>query len=433
GLYSLACWHFFDTPIHRYYARRPLMTGLPDFSQQMFGILFSPGVGLFVFQPLLILPFILGPLYLRRNALFWCLYAQVLLHLVLVALQTDWWGGSTYGSRLTAETIVPLSCIAVMLGLPGRPWLRPFLLVGLAWSIWVNLWCAYFRFDSHPQWPPSFYTRESNRRVLWDWKLAPFWVTARQAQEFRNRSVKELFSNLTQPQFHLGWNVDQRPDGQRYITPLRDTDLSFLSTAASGVQSGAFVFRYAAPAPVAVRLNGSAWTVLPASPEVIDRCVFFKERAWGASTRLSFSQASGLQLYDLDVQNWDPHEPGGLIYGEGWGRDEELSEKSSFRWCFGPESRLRLVCTRPGPMRLIWRGQSPKAGTSLEVRLNGQPRAHFARLSTEEQGYQLDLEVPTGLSSLEFRFNQWGSSWGGDPRPLALSFRDLRLIPNAVK
>ena len=97
GLYSLGCYHYFGTPVHRYFRGRTLMLDAGDFSLRMIGILFSPGVGIFVYQPLLALSFFLGPLVLRRNALFWALYAYVALHLTVVALQLDWWGGASYG------------------------------------------------------------------------------------------------------------------------------------------------------------------------------------------------------------------------------------------------------------------------------------------------------------------------------------------------
>ncbi|MBS2036122.1 hypothetical protein JST97_14125 [bacterium] len=426
GVYTLGCWLFFGTPVHPYFLGRELMLNPVDFSYRLVGILWSPGVGLFVYQPLLLLAFLLGPLRLWRQPLFWCLYGYVLMHLAVVALQWDWWGGSTFGPRLTAETVIPLSIIAMMMG-PKPRWLRPLLILGLGWSLWINIYAAYFRSESHRPLGFQFYFFDEEKSALWDWQLAPFWVSAARIQQLQMTGPDDILAKLGQHN-RRGFGNLERAGDQLYVTPREQrSEISFLSNPGQGAQSGSISFRYDAPRPVHVGLNGHAWTVLPASSRVHWRTVFFENQAWGSANRLSFDSPSGVRLFDLEIQNWNAGQPGGLTYREGWGMDEARPGQPPFRWSYGPFSQLGLTAPRGGRVRLNWRGNSPRPGTQVRVAVNGREQARILNLPDESQPIQMDLLVGPGSNSIEFRYNQWGSTSKADQRPLALAFQDLRL------
>lgn len=426
ALYSLACWHFFGTPVHRYFGGRTLMLDGGDFSLHTIGILFSPGVGLFVYQPLLALSFFLGPLVLRRNPLFWALFAFVVMHLTVVALQQDWWGGASYGSRLTAETVLPLSIIALMMR-PGRAWWL-WLLPGLMWSLWLNAWVAYTRPVAHLIFSDQTFAIDPEKRVLWKWELAPFNITPARLQALKDRAPADIFSRLNQPN-RQGFGDLERAGDHFYVTPREEqSEISFISPGASRRQSGSVLFRYSSDRPAPVGLNGRPWTVLPASPGVTEKVVFFREVEWAQAGRLTFASSSGIRIFDLEVQNWDADQPGGLTYLQGWGSDEARPGQPSFRWSYGPTSQLRLSTVRGGKVRLSWRGYATRPGNRLEIWVNRRLQARVRALPlVNPTPLQADLQVEEGSSLIEFGYSQWGSTSGADSRPLALSFEGLKL------
>jgi len=429
ALYTLSCCCLFGTPVHPYYQGRTLLLDPLNFTLGMVGVLFSPAVGVFVYQPLLLLAFLLGPVLLWRNSLFWSLYTFVCLHWAVVALQTDWWGGATYGSRLTAETVLPLWLIAAMLwrrgAAPRSVW--PLLWLGLAWSLWLNLWVAYARVPSHQVYSEMSYTLDPEKRILWDWKLAPFWITAAQIDQIKATSPAELFPRLGLF-CRQGFGGLERAGDHLFLTPQEeDSDISFRSRTSQSLQDGSVSFRYSSPRPAPVGLNGNPWTVLPASRRVVDKTVYFRNVPWGSANRLNFSASSGVRIFDLDVQNWDCGQQAALTYADGWGNDEARAGEPSFRWSYGPQCRLRLFVQKAGHFRLSWRGYSGKAGNRLGIWVNGQERAHFATLPTLASPLQVNLALPKGLNLLEFRFQRWGATWSGDQRPLALCFEGLKL------
>jgi hypothetical protein len=83
-------------------------------------VLFSPGRGILVYQPWLLLGLAAPLLWLRRTNVpervacpggwrLFCL-AAILLHLALVTAWNCWWGGYCWGSRLCAE-VIPLAAL----------------------------------------------------------------------------------------------------------------------------------------------------------------------------------------------------------------------------------------------------------------------------------------------------------------------------------
>ena len=69
-----------------------------------YGLLFSPGKGLFVYSPILILG-VVGLAKIPRRDLFWLFVAVIICHLIPHAIYTDWSGGGGWGPRLLLPVV----------------------------------------------------------------------------------------------------------------------------------------------------------------------------------------------------------------------------------------------------------------------------------------------------------------------------------------
>ncbi|TND08918.1 MAG: hypothetical protein FD123_1772 [Bacteroidetes bacterium] len=85
---------------------------------RFFATLFSPARGLFVFTPLLLVAFA-GILFseLRKNVIFLFTWIWILLHLLMLARHTGWWGGWCYGPRLSTD-ILPAFAVLIFMLMP---------------------------------------------------------------------------------------------------------------------------------------------------------------------------------------------------------------------------------------------------------------------------------------------------------------------------
>lgn len=141
-------------------------------------VLFSPGRGLFVFQPWLI--FLLlrlspaaraGETKLPGRSLF--ALGMVTLHVLLIASWPCWWGGSCYGSRLIAEVVPVLALFLVhpvgwlLTRREGWVAVAAVGLIGFAFHIP----CLYY--DGW-LWNASPISADANPWRLWDWAHPPF-------------------------------------------------------------------------------------------------------------------------------------------------------------------------------------------------------------------------------------------------------------------
>jgi hypothetical protein len=142
------------------------------------GVLVAPSHGLLVYQPWLLLAPLGWLLEARRGEPlpgprgwpWFCLTAAV-LHVLLVAAWSCWWGGHSYGSRLTSDVLPALALLTVpavvvlLRTRTGRALVAATLLVSavlhlpqafrhLSWHVTANV-------DRHPE-------------RLWSWSHAPF-------------------------------------------------------------------------------------------------------------------------------------------------------------------------------------------------------------------------------------------------------------------
>ncbi|CAN5340092.1 hypothetical protein BH11PLA2_BH11PLA2_37270 [soil metagenome] len=150
-----------------------------DWGEHVGSVLFSPGRGLFVYQPFLILlalyfvpRFGLG---LERWPRFWFAFviAFVALHCFLIGSWNIWWGGHCYGSRLVAETVpvLMLALVPIIERLLQRA--GGWLLLSLIVLVSAGVHFAAIKGGGN-SWNniPNDIDRHPDR--LWDWQDAPF-------------------------------------------------------------------------------------------------------------------------------------------------------------------------------------------------------------------------------------------------------------------
>jgi hypothetical protein len=149
------------------------------FGQYIPDVLFSPGRGLFVFQPFLLFAILLL-LPKARYAVQawppgWCLFAvsMMSLHLLLISSWPCWWGGFCYGSRLIAE-VVPIAAIFCVRPIgwllsQKEGWISFAIVALLGFAIHVP--CLYY--DAW-LWNALPFSADAHPWKLWDWSHPPF-------------------------------------------------------------------------------------------------------------------------------------------------------------------------------------------------------------------------------------------------------------------
>ncbi len=169
----------YDSPLAPYY-----IPGREGYSTTvraaLWGHLFSPGRGLFVYSPILLFSLIALAQSFRRGtgtSLSLLLVGCMVGHWVLVAYFPRWWGGHSFGPRLMSDMIpflitglIPLFQSMQTVGLSRIGKLSFSLALGMsflihargAWSYQPHLWNTKpLNVDLHPE-------------RLWDWQDPPF-------------------------------------------------------------------------------------------------------------------------------------------------------------------------------------------------------------------------------------------------------------------
>jgi hypothetical protein len=106
----------------------------------VYGLLFSPARGLFVYQPFLLLVSVVLLVrwqHFRKKGLTIMVAVWLALHFLVTSRLGIWWGGGSYGSRLLVETFpgwIVLSAVAASVVMQSFKWLFRFL-VSLAFFI----------------------------------------------------------------------------------------------------------------------------------------------------------------------------------------------------------------------------------------------------------------------------------------------------------
>jgi hypothetical protein len=187
----------------------PLLPGL-------YNQLLSPGKGLFVFNPLLVLG-VLGWIVLvrRRRDWAWLGLALVAFHLVPHALYNNWSGGGGWGPRLLLP-IVPIALLPageIIEAWQARPAGRVLVLLLVTMSVAIQVLGVSVNWGRHLQriWDASASEAEYFRRVHYYWPESPI--------PGQVRSLLEALAAFSHPQLRDGLRPLVDADGG---SPLRD-------------------------------------------------------------------------------------------------------------------------------------------------------------------------------------------------------------------
>jgi hypothetical protein len=165
-------WATWGTLLPPYYlAGRLALPGLAS----MAGVLFSPGRGLFVYEPALLAALVFGIARWRRLALrplFALGAAGIALQAAVVASFPHWWGGHGYGPRLFTETLffqalVAAGVVASLAVAPSRGW-RRLLIALVVVGVGIHAAGALSNQSNRWNWAPAEVDAHPER--LWDWR-----------------------------------------------------------------------------------------------------------------------------------------------------------------------------------------------------------------------------------------------------------------------
>jgi hypothetical protein len=202
GIYN---YTYFGHPLRTAFGSKPVsMIRLPF--EGLAGLLVSPGEGLLLFSPILLLALLalrrpVRSLFAIRVAFF-----AGLVHLLYWASYLDWWGGSAWGPRYLAE-VIPFGLFIAALSLDAtlaqwQPVRRRALAAAAATLCLASFaiqFIGMFTWDNtyHQRFDPGFWTNDGDH---WAWKAPyePAWSAS-----------------------HLYW---QRPDWLQWFTPVPESD-----------------------------------------------------------------------------------------------------------------------------------------------------------------------------------------------------------------
>ena len=113
GLFMVISLLEYHQILPRYYLpEHQLHLGKSQFGVGLYGVLFSPGRGVFIYNPVFLLTLLGIILFIKplvKESLFWLASGWFVLHTIMVARFPVWNGGGSFGSRLFTD-VVP-SCI----------------------------------------------------------------------------------------------------------------------------------------------------------------------------------------------------------------------------------------------------------------------------------------------------------------------------------
>jgi Dolichyl-phosphate-mannose-protein mannosyltransferase len=216
--------HYFGSPLttgfigttgpSRIWGSAPLLFSTP-FREGLAGVLGSPGRGLFVYSPILIVS-VVGMVMVWKDpkpVLLRYLSLAPLPVLMLTAKWLNWWGGGSYGPRLLAD-VTPLLCLYLYPAFErarSKPVVRYGLVCLAAASIALHAlrvfgagdWNGHPNVDRHPE-------------RLWSWTASP-------PVYFGENLVRDVYAKLQRMSFGL---PTSREAPQRLAASYRALDLA---------------------------------------------------------------------------------------------------------------------------------------------------------------------------------------------------------------
>jgi hypothetical protein len=370
----------------------------------IYGHLFSPSRGIFVFSPffLLIIPgILLFGRRISRQPLVWVAVGWFGLHIIISSAAVDWWGGYSFGPRLLTETVLALVLLMVILWREAKRRLSPqwyktivasFLVLGAA-GIFIHSYQGLYNINT-AGWNEKFVPLPTPPIVgldnLFDWRYPQFLATGDglcKSQEERMREVLDIDITLGSYQWRdpITYYGDSAVDFQLAAYITRKEGLSISRTVESRIGSGT-------PATLA----GSNYTFLPALLTPGNQGLFIGWTDTGAKEHVPY--------------RWSECETASIVF------------------------RLGDVSTLGNDFRIaITAGAYGKQGS--EVLLNGIKVGEWVFTSPAEQPetaiFEVDGELlkPNSLNEITIQLPDAGRIGWWDWRRLGLSFYQLTIYP----
>ncbi len=196
--------YWFGQTLPDYYA---LNHSFATFWIALYGHLFSPSRGIFIFSPFFLLA--VGGMALffhrvRQSTLLWLCFFWFSLHIIALSRFPMWWGGYSYGPRLLTDVIPALILITVLLWRELSPFLNSnlkivaitsYLALG-SMGIFINSYQGLYNLYAASDWLTRPNIDIYPERLL-EWNYPQFLATAESIQEGeRNHAFRYILPRL---------------------------------------------------------------------------------------------------------------------------------------------------------------------------------------------------------------------------------------------
>jgi hypothetical protein len=459
--FSAYSWTHLGGPIPFYF--QPGRLSLATVWQGLAGNLFSPSRGLFVYVPLI-------PLVILLTARNWRRLTQPRLAALLVcgivgevlppALFPHWYGGHSFGARLTMGAVPWAMTLAAMTIHTGSPWPRS-MIAGVTGVVGFSIW-VHARGVTSPEvaaWNviPTPIERQLDR--LWDWRYPPFLS-----------GLVRPPKDLAEPYAIGGLILLGSPEAERYLgegwswpeSAFRwtESDHADLSLAVDKATVGILRMQmHPRPAPLAgdqpvvLELNGKRIASLSLARDRVRRLAVATQFVQGRND-LRWILPDGVMVVDgspprhLGVAvHWISVEPVGRLEAP---RRIDLHDRAAdlflvsgfsyaeagFRWIEGPVAEIAFRLSPPVPSVLLLELRPFLAGAALSsqtlaIEINGKSvgSLEVTEPSFREYSFPVSRSVlaPSNILRIIVSNPTSPSSLGisGDQRRLGVALRSV--------
>ena len=188
GVFVAWSWSEYHQMLPRYYLpEHQLNLGRPNMWLGLYGTLFSPGRGVFIYNPIFLLTLLGAGASLKtlsKHPLFWLSCSWFVLHTLTVSRFPVWHGGGSYGSRLFADVLPALILLTVLVwhtigirpySLGWRAVINGIYLLLALWGGFVNISQGLYNWATI-DWNVDPHI-ESHPETVLDWRYPQFLAT----------------------------------------------------------------------------------------------------------------------------------------------------------------------------------------------------------------------------------------------------------------
>ena len=221
-LFLLWSWVEYGRLVPAYYEASTWIK-LADVRRALYGILFSPSRGLFIYSPFFLLT-VLGTMRyareMRQRPLAWFSIVWIGAHLALIASTDNWWGGYSFGPRLLTDMLPAFVLLTFLVWsiLTTRTSVHfrrvtavAFLLLGLV-GIYINSYQGLYN-ESALQWngsiPPDV---EKHPSHIFDWRYPQFLATSHSLCQRQRAYMQPVIATETLVPYQFGSSITPSSD-----------------------------------------------------------------------------------------------------------------------------------------------------------------------------------------------------------------------------